>query len=90
MTSYPTPRSDPAAAEAIPVSTMNRLVGQGHALPIMDGYVIPTFYAGRWWWVPEAGADTETYVPAPAELSGQFVELRQQWQASGGIGAEQS
>lgn len=74
--------TSPPPPSAIPVAAMARLVAEGHALPIMDGYdVIPTFYAGRWWWVPEAAVHTETYVPAPPELAGRFTRLRQRARA---------
>lgn len=75
--------TSPSQPAVIPVATMSRLVAQGHALPIVDGYdVIPTFYSGRWWWIPESAAQSETYVPAPPEHADKFSTLRKRWLAT--------
>lgn len=54
---------------------MAALVGAGTAYPLMPGYaVIPTQYAGYWWYVPDSAARAGelTYVIAPPALAAEF------------------
>lgn len=68
---------------------MRELIETGTATPMLAGMEIgPTWYADRWWYVPEDAAEDADYQPAGPELAGRFDKLRRRAEAVERVQAE--
>jgi hypothetical protein len=68
---------------------MRELMDSGAATPMLDGMEVgPTWYDGRWWYVPaEAAADAD-YQLADPDKSERFDRLRRRAEAVERVQAE--
>ncbi|TCC08208.1 hypothetical protein [Kribbella soli] len=68
---------------------VRELLDSGEATPLLAGMEVgPTWYADRWWYIPDEAADDADYQPAGPELSEEFDRLRVRAQAIEDVQAE--
>jgi hypothetical protein len=68
---------------------MRELLDSGAATPMLAGTEVgPTWYAGRWWYIPVEAAEDADYQPADPEKSERFDSLRRRAEAVERVQAE--
>jgi hypothetical protein len=73
-----TSEEDVVVDPSMTAGQVRQLVESGTARPLLSGFeVSPTWYDGRWWYVPSDAPDGADYVPADAERSASFDRLRE-------------
>ncbi|MFF0345671.1 hypothetical protein [Kribbella sp. NPDC004875] len=70
-------------------AAVRELVRTGEARPMLAGTEVgPTWYDGRWWYVPADAEEGADYQPAGPELAARFDKLRARAQAVEEVQAE--
>lgn len=68
---------------------MRELIDGGEAKPMLVGMEVgPTFYDGRWWYVPVEAAEDADYRPADPEQAESFDKLSRRAEAVDRVQAE--
>ena len=68
---------------------MRELIDSGAATPMLSGMEVgPTFYDGRWWYIPAEDADDADYRQADPEKSERFDRLKRRADAVERVQAE--
>ena len=68
---------------------MRELLDSGEATPMLaEMEVGPTWYAGRWWYIPVEAAEDADYQPTDPEKSERFDRLKRRAEAVERVQAE--
>jgi hypothetical protein len=68
---------------------MRELIDSGAATPMLAGMEVgPTFYDGRWWYIPSEAAEDADYQPADEAEAARFDSLRRRSEAVDRVQAE--